>query len=110
MLTVAVRALRPATRSAARSPLVSLRPFTTTLRSSSGAQIPQIFGSGSKPGEVPTDQSQSTGLERFQLLGELEGVSAFDMEPLDSSRVGTVENPIKVLSLVRCCFTTGVLS
>ena len=109
MLTVAVRALRPATlatRSATRTPLVALRPFTTTLRSSSGAQIPQIFGSGSKPGEVPTDQSQATGLERFQLLGELEGVSAFDMEPLDSSRVGTAENPIKVMSLVRCCFAT----
>jgi cytochrome c oxidase subunit 5b len=103
MLNVAVRALRPAalaTRTATRSSLNVIRTFKTTPRSSSGAPIPQLFGSGAKPGEVPTDEAQSTGLERFQLLGEMEGVSAFDVEPLDSSRVGTTQNPIKVVSLV----------
>jgi len=101
MLNVAIRALRPAafvSRTATRSSINAIRTFKTTPRSSSGA-VPQIFGSGTKPGEVPTDQSQATGLERFQLLGEMEGVSSFDMEPLDSSRVGTLENPIKVVSL-----------
>ena len=105
MLNVAVRALRPATisaRNATRLSINAIRTFKTTPRSSSGAPVPQLFGSGAKPGEVPTDESQSTGLERFQLLGEMEGVSAFDMEPLDSSRVGTLQNPIKVVSLVSC--------
>jgi cytochrome c oxidase subunit 5b len=104
MFNVAVRALRPATfaiRPATRpSPSLALRAFSSTPRASSGAPAPQLFGPGSKPGEVPTDELQATGLERFQLLGELEGVSAFDVSPLDSSRVGTKENPILVPSLV----------
>ena len=104
MLNIAVRALRPATlaaRSATRLlPSVASRSFSTTPCSSSGAPAPQLFGPGSKQGQVPTDELQATGLERFQLLGELEGVSAFDMAPLDSSRVGTKEHPIMVPSLV----------
>jgi cytochrome c oxidase subunit 5b len=51
---------------------------------------------------IPTDEEQATGLERFQLLGRMEGVDVFDMAPLDSSRLGTVADPIKVPTLV--CF------
>ena len=44
---------------------------------------------GAKPGTVPTDLEQSTGLERLEILGKMQGIDIFDMRPLDSSRVGT---------------------
>jgi len=53
-----------------------------------------LFGPGAKPGTVPTDLEQATGLERLELLGKMEGVDIFDMKPLDASRRGTVDNPI----------------
>jgi len=65
------------------------------------AAAPSIYGVGAKPGEIPTDESQSTGLDRVQVLGLLEGVDVFDLEPLDSSRIGTLADPIKVFSAVR---------
>jgi len=37
---------------------------------------------------VPTDLEQSTGLERLEILGKMEGVDIFDMRPLDASRLG----------------------
>jgi hypothetical protein len=45
---------------------------------------------GAKPGTVPTDLEQATGLERLEILGKVQGVDVFDMKPLDSSRVGTL--------------------
>lgn len=53
-----------------------------------------LIGEGAKVGEVPTDLEQATGLERFELLGKMEGIEVFETEPLDSSRRGTIENPI----------------
>ena len=47
-----------------------------------------------------TSENQSTGLERFELLGKLEGVDVFDMKPLQVDRLGTMKEPIKVYSLV----------
>lgn len=44
---------------------------------------------GAKPGTVPTDMEQATGLERLELLGKMQGIDIFDMKPLDSSRKGT---------------------
>ena len=43
---------------------------------------------GAAPGEVATDLDQSTGLERFEILGKMQGVDVFDMKPLDASRKG----------------------
>lgn len=43
---------------------------------------------GAEPGTVPTDLEQSTGLERFEILGKMQGVDVFDMRPLDASRKG----------------------
>ncbi|KAH6909070.1 cytochrome c oxidase polypeptide IV [Coprinopsis sp. MPI-PUGE-AT-0042] len=101
MFQTAIRAAaRPAfhgARAALRKP-TTLRAFSTTQRANSGPPPPQLFGAGGKPGEVPTDIEQATGLERLQLLGELEGISVFDQEALDASRVGTKTDPIKVLS------------
>jgi cytochrome c oxidase subunit 5b len=57
-----------------------------------------LIGPGTGPGAVPTDLDQSTGLERYELLGKLEGRDVFDMKPLDSSRRGTMDNPIVVKS------------
>ena len=44
---------------------------------------------GGEPGTVPTDLDQSTGLERLEILGKMQGIDIFDMSPLDASRRGT---------------------
>jgi cytochrome c oxidase subunit 5b len=44
---------------------------------------------GAKPGTVPTDLEQATGLERLEILGKMQGIDIFDMKPLDASRLGT---------------------
>ena len=105
MLRSAVRAARPAVL-AARPTLkpkssTRIRPFSTSLPVSSGPPAPQLFGEGGKVGQVPSDVEQATGLERLQLLGELEGVDVFDDSPLDASRIGTKSNPVLVPSYVR---------
>jgi len=43
---------------------------------------------GAKAGTVPSDLEQSTGLERLEILGKMEGIDIFDMKPLDASRKG----------------------
>jgi len=53
---------------------------------------------GGRPGEVPSDLDQATGLERLEILGKMQGVDIFDMKPLDASRKGTLEDPIMVNS------------
>ncbi|MDI1490162.1 MAG: Cytochrome c oxidase subunit 4 [Ramalina farinacea] len=53
---------------------------------------------GARPGTMPTDLEQSTGLERFEILGKMQGIDVFDMKPLDASRRGTLDNPIIVNS------------
>ncbi|KAK5800651.1 hypothetical protein VI817_002863 [Penicillium citrinum] len=51
---------------------------------------------GAKPGTIPTDFVQATGLERLELIGKMQGIDIFDMRPLDASRKGTIDNPIMV--------------
>ncbi|OCK83395.1 cytochrome c oxidase polypeptide IV mitochondrial precursor [Lepidopterella palustris CBS 459.81] len=53
---------------------------------------------GAARGTVPTDLEQSTGLERLEILGKMQGIDIFDMKPLDSSRKGTLDHPIVVKS------------
>ena len=48
-----------------------------------GSPPPQLFGPGGKIGEIPMDEQQATGLKCFQLLGEMEGYDAFDLQPLN---------------------------
>jgi cytochrome c oxidase subunit 5b len=48
---------------------------------------------GAPVGTVPTDFNQSTGLERLEILGKMQGVDVFDMKPLDASRKGTSRFP-----------------
>lgn len=80
---------------------VAMRSIATTPLRFSEHHSPIIQGEGTKPGTMGTDESQSTGLERFELMGRLQGVDVFDMSPLDASRPGTMKNPIKVQSMVR---------
>lgn len=49
---------------------------------------------------TPLSEEQATGLERFELLGKLEGVDVFDMNPIEMTRMGTVDEPIPIYSLV----------
>lgn len=55
-----------------------------------------LIGPGAKEGTIPSDLEQATGLERLELLGNLEGIEVFDTKPLDSSRRGTMDDPIIV--------------
>ncbi|KAK9476191.1 cytochrome c oxidase subunit VB-domain-containing protein [Lipomyces japonicus] len=59
-----------------------------------------LYGPGAEPGTIPTDFEQSTGLERIELLGNLAGIDVFGEQLLDSSRIGTVADPIIVDSPV----------
>lgn len=112
MLHIALRSARASVltaRAGLARPCSSLRALSTTaIRRSDDhhAAAPSIYGVGAKPGEVPTDESQSTGLDRVQVLGLLEGVDVFDLEPLDSSRIGTLADPIKVFSAVGVWLST----
>ncbi|POS72791.1 cytochrome c oxidase subunit Vb [Diaporthe helianthi] len=60
--------------------------------------IDDLVGPGAQPGTIPTDLEQSTGIERLEILGKMEGVDIFDMRPLDASRKGTLKEPIMVRS------------
>ncbi|KLJ10629.1 cytochrome c oxidase subunit 4, mitochondrial [Blastomyces silverae] len=62
------------------------------------AEQTDLLPPGAKPGTMPTDYEQATGLERMELLGKMHGIDVFDMRPLDASRMGTFENPIMVKS------------
>ena len=55
-------------------------------------------------------EQQATGIERFELMGKVEGIDVFDMGPLQADRLGTLEDPIEVLSYVRheCSGTTNL--
>jgi cytochrome c oxidase subunit 5b len=46
---------------------------------------------GAKPGTVPTDLEQATGLERLEILGKMQGIDIFDMKPLPSDRLGKID-------------------
>jgi cytochrome c oxidase subunit 5b len=97
-------------RAAARIlPRANLSARTTSVRAISSTArvceethhtVPKVFGPGSKPGEIPSIMDQATGLERLQLLGDIQGVEVFDRQPLDASRIGTKKEPIMVASLV----------
>jgi cytochrome c oxidase subunit 5b len=39
-------------------------------------------------GTIPTELNQSTGLERLEILGKMQGIDIWDMRPLDTSRKG----------------------
>lgn len=69
--------------------------------------LPSVqHGSWSLLGPVADTRSeeQATGLERFELLGKLEGVDVFDMKAIEMTRLGTLEEPVQIYSLVSLHF------
>ena len=90
----------PAALRVAPTPINSASRLFTSSALRFAAGPPVIQGDGAKDGEMPTDEQQATGLERFELLGKLKGVDVFDMEPLQMTHLGTTENRIKVQSFV----------
>lgn len=95
--------LRVAARRAVR-PTFSAVPFrglsvSARLRSDAHSQ-PIVVGEGAKPGEVATDENQSTGLERYQIEGQLQGIDVFDMQGIPMSRQGTLKDPVIVPTFV----------
>lgn len=91
------RATRPATRTVPLFRTLSATPHC--LSEHHGP--PSLFGPGSPPGAVPSDEAQATGLDRLQLLGKMEGIDVFNMKPLEMTREGTMADPIIIPSLVR---------
>ncbi|KAK4701775.1 cytochrome c oxidase subunit 5b, partial [Phenoliferia sp. Uapishka_3] len=97
-MSFAVRTLRTVAAKAVARPTAT-RAFTAFAPRLSDHQEPQIFGTGGKTGEVPTDLDQATGLERFELMYKLKGEEAFSTAPLEVVRMGTLDAPIEVFSL-----------
>ncbi|KOS42552.1 hypothetical protein ACN38_g6550 [Penicillium nordicum] len=102
-----------ARRSPARAFTLAQRPFSSSIiRSNEKKWTPKeegkiltfdeikgeddLFAPGAKPGTIPTDIDQATGLERLELMGKMQGIDIFDMRPLDASRKGSIEDPIIV--------------
>mgnify|MGYP001598731644 CR=1 FL=1 len=104
---LALRTLRAAARPLVRAPVA--RTFTALAPRFSDHQEPQIFGAGGKPGEVPTDLDQATGIERFELLYKLKGEEAFSTQPLEVLQMGTLTAPVEVFSLVSLTILVTVL-
>ncbi|CAK9782579.1 cytochrome c oxidase polypeptide IV [Cutaneotrichosporon oleaginosum] len=93
------RAVQAVARPALALPKVQVaRAFSASALRRGGGGPPQLLGDGVKPGEVPTDRQQATGIERFELIGKAEGVDVFDLTPLEADRLGTLDNPIEVFS------------
>jgi cytochrome c oxidase subunit 5b len=98
---LALRTSRLITRQSVRSFssasfLLQSKPVktATTLAEVDGPST--LIGQGAKENTFPTDIEQATGLERLELLAKLEGIEFFDTKPLDSSRIGTIADPILV--------------
>lgn len=73
-----------------------------------------LIGPGAKEGTIPTDLDQATGLERFEILGKLEGVDVFDTENPVFEGKGTMPEPYLVPTYigyryVGCSGKEGVL-
>jgi cytochrome c oxidase subunit 5b len=43
---------------------------------------------------------QATGIERYQLLGNMAGIDVFSMTPPEVTHMGTMDNPMKINSVV----------
>lgn len=97
----AVRSLRAALPKNSKiiRPQMAARALSTSQRKFS-ERPPTLYGEGAKSGEVPSDLQQATGLERLQLLGQMEGIDVFNTGPLMMSKKGTLEDPTIVPSYV----------
>lgn len=99
MFALRLSAARVAARSFSSARVVLNAPKVTIAKNLAEVHGSEtLISTGAKEGTFPTDLEQATGLERLELLAKLEGVEFFDTKPLDSSRIGTMADPILVES------------
>jgi cytochrome c oxidase subunit 5b len=73
-----------------------VRTFSVLGPRFSEDHTPKLFGEGAKPGAVPSEVEQSTGLERVEILAKLDGIDIYDDSPLTITSFGTKSNPVIV--------------
>ncbi|KAF9921053.1 Cytochrome c oxidase subunit 4 [Linnemannia zychae] len=107
----AAAATVPLTRVARRPATAQVARFSACVTRFGGHHDVKILqGPGAAPGDIPTDLDQSTGLERAEILGKMEGKDIFDLAPLEVQVRGTKTNPTLIRSRdpVRYVGCTGV--
>ncbi|KAF9160894.1 Cytochrome c oxidase subunit 4 [Actinomortierella ambigua] len=95
----------------ARPAVAATRTFTVYAARFGGHGEQKIYqGPGAQAGEIPTDDNQSTGLERVEYLNLKEGKDIFDLKPLYVEERGTKKNPTLIRSRdpIRYVGCTGV--
>lgn len=73
----------------------------TSLNLDEATSPEALLGPGGKPGQLPTSYEIATGLERLELLAQMEGIDVFDEQPLVQDRKGTPDDPVIVDSYDR---------
>lgn len=96
--TVSKRTLTSSTR-LFQAPTKVNSPTATKLSEVTGPDS-SLIGPGAQPGTIPSNLDQATGLERFEMLGKMEGVDVFDMENPIFEGSGTMQDPYLVPTYV----------
>lgn len=78
------------------SPQSNVAAKTATTLSEVTGPDGSLIGPGAKEGTIPSDLDQATGLERFELLGKMEGIDVFDMENPVFEGSGSMKDPYLV--------------
>ncbi|CUM49070.1 uncharacterized protein AC631_03073 [Debaryomyces fabryi] len=78
------------------SPQSNVAAKTATKLSEVTGPDGTLIGPGAKEGTIPSDLDQATGLERFELLGKMEGIDVFDMENPVFEGSGSMKDPYLV--------------
>ncbi|KAG9068788.1 Cytochrome c oxidase subunit 4 [Linnemannia hyalina] len=97
----AIRAVRPASvaRIVRSSSSIQVSQFSVcATRFGGNHEVKVKQGPGAAPGATPTDLNQSTGLERAEVLGKMEGKDIFDLAPLEVLVRGTKTEPTIIRS------------
>ncbi|AGO13335.1 AaceriAFR193Wp [[Ashbya] aceris (nom. inval.)] len=95
-LRQSIRLVAPATRAFSTSRAIFQKQLKTASSLAEVEGPESLIGKGAPEGHIPTELDQATGLARLEFLGKLEGVEVFDTQPLESSRRGTMKDPILV--------------
>ncbi|KAG0263602.1 Cytochrome c oxidase subunit 4 [Mortierella polycephala] len=107
---LAIRSIRaPLARVTLRSAPVA-RFSALSVRFGDHHEVKVRQGPGAAPGTVATDLDQSTGLERAEILGKMQGKDIFDLAPLEVHVRGTKTAPTVIRSRdpIRYVGCTGV--
>lgn len=80
----------------------SLSEFGVSHNLAEATSPSKLFGPGTKdPNAQPSSFEISTGIERLELLANMEGIELFDTKPLVQDRKGTPDDPVLVDSMDR---------